>query len=187
MSNRKYCVRCKEYLPLDRFQRKTRAPDGRTNVCKKCRSEELKRAYRKNLFTFLTRLKRSYCNSRGIPFNLDKGYLQQCWTGVCPICNKVLTVDSKASDTQYCIDRFVPSKGYTKGNVTFLCSRCNRIKYDATIDELQKIVNWMRSVESSTTISKESTLQADGSGSAQPRPNLVSDDIVCSLQECRAT
>lgn len=41
------------------------------------------------------------------------------------------------------LDRLVPSKGYVKGNVRWISRRANRIKSDATIDELKKILKYM--------------------------------------------
>ena len=45
-------------------------------------------------------------------------------------------------------------KGYIKGNVAWISGRANRIKYDASIEELRQIVDWMERV---TTIPKGST------------------------------
>ncbi len=39
--------------------------------------------------------------------------------------------------------RLVPSKGYVKGNVRWISRRANRIKSDASIDEIKKILKYM--------------------------------------------
>jgi hypothetical protein len=41
------------------------------------------------------------------------------------------------------LDRIDSSKGYIKGNVMIISWRANRIKSDATIGELKKILNYM--------------------------------------------
>ena len=46
--------------------------------------------------------------------------------------------------------------------MTWISGRANRIKYDATLDELKQIVAW---VERVTTIPQGSTAQANGVGS----------------------
>lgn len=46
--------------------------------------------------------------------------------------------------------------------MTWISGRANRIKYDATLDELKQIVAW---VERVTTIPQGSTAQANGAGS----------------------
>ena len=59
------------------------------------------------------------------------------------------------------IDRVDPNKGYTIDNCVPCCQLCNRMKWDTTynvwITQMKKILNHIG--ESSTTISKESTLK----------------------------
>lgn len=43
------------------------------------------------------------------------------------------------------IDKKIPSRGYTKENAALLCWRCNNLKRDATVKELQTIINWINS------------------------------------------
>lgn len=68
------------------------------------------------------------------------------------------------------IDRLDSKKGYTKENCVACCKICNIMKnkfpIDLFIDKINKIYNNFHN-ESSTTISKESTLQANGNGSAE--------------------
>lgn len=42
------------------------------------------------------------------------------------------------------IDRIDPNDGYVQGNVRIICWRANRIKSDASIDELKKILRYMQ-------------------------------------------
>jgi len=64
---------------------------------------------------------------------------------VCPIFSTPLTWTNKISNDTPSIDRLIPSEGYVKGNVAFISMRANRIKSDASIEDLEKIVNWMKS------------------------------------------
>jgi hypothetical protein len=41
------------------------------------------------------------------------------------------------------IDRLDSSLGYVKGNVKIICWRANRVKSDATVEELRAILNFM--------------------------------------------
>lgn len=91
-------------------------------------------------------------------------YLKSIWTGVCPIFNIPISFNHKGRGSTFSahLDRLIPEKGYVKGNVTWISGRANRIKYNATLDELKQIVAW---VERVTTIPQGSTVQADGTGS----------------------
>ena len=67
------------------------------------------------------------------------------------------------------IDRVDSTKHYTKENCVPCCFICNRMKNKYSIDVfLEKIKQiYYNHNESSTTISKESTLQANGSGNGE--------------------
>lgn len=75
------------------------------------------------------------------------------------------------------IDRLDNNIGYTKENCVTACSKCNRMKsnlnYLDFMQHIKKIVN-----KGSTTISKESTLQANGNGNGELP--IKEDDIVYS-------
>lgn len=42
------------------------------------------------------------------------------------------------------LDRIVTSLGYVKGNVAVISWRANRLKTDATLEEMEAITRWMR-------------------------------------------
>jgi hypothetical protein len=42
------------------------------------------------------------------------------------------------------LDRINPEKGYVIGNVNWISGRANRIKYNATIYELESILSYMK-------------------------------------------
>jgi len=66
----------------------------------------------------------------------------------CECCGVTFDVgykfDRQKKDNSPSLDRFEPSVGYVKGNVFLVCWRCNNLKRDATADELQTIVDWMK-------------------------------------------
>lgn len=73
------------------------------------------------------------CRDCGRELSLDMFYKNG--TGYRPECK-----DCKKKAE---LDRLVPSKGYVKGNVRWISRRANRIKSDATIDELKKILKYV--------------------------------------------
>jgi hypothetical protein len=69
----------------------------------------------------------------------------------CPCCgisiNYEYKQDARKTNASPSIDRIDTQKGYIIGNVALICWRCNNLKRDATADELEMIVRWMRSHE----------------------------------------
>ena len=66
----------------------------------------------------------------------------------CPVFGMKLIANSGGKRTADCspsIDRIDPSKGYVKGNVCVISHRANTIKNDGTIEEHQKVIDYMKS------------------------------------------
>jgi hypothetical protein len=64
---------------------------------------------------------------------------------VCPILGIDLVIGAgRASICSPTLDRVIQELGYTKGNVQVISWRANRIKNDATIEELLKVVKYMK-------------------------------------------
>lgn len=64
---------------------------------------------------------------------------------ICPVLGTKLEVGKEwVHDRSPSIDRIVPNKGYTKDNCIVVSCRSNRIKNNATIEELEKVVNFYK-------------------------------------------
>ena len=50
--------------------------------------------------------------------------------------------NGRPQDNSPTLDRIVPEKGYVKGNVIVVSMRANRLKSDATIQELRQIASF---------------------------------------------
>lgn len=53
----------------------------------------------------------------------------------------------KRTDNSPSVDKIIPAKGYTPGNIVVLSWRANRIKNDAEIEELLKIYNFFTKLD----------------------------------------
>lgn len=91
----------------------------------------------------------------GIPFDdrLTSVYLSD-WlrkTPRCPCCGTDFLTDyknlRKPLPNSPTVERIYPERGYVLGNVALICFRCNTLKRDATIEELEKVVAWMKTVQ----------------------------------------
>jgi hypothetical protein len=54
------------------------------------------------------------------------------------------TFGKAQSDSSPTLDKIDNAKGYTKGNIIWVSSRANRIKSDATLDELEKLIEYVK-------------------------------------------
>jgi hypothetical protein len=118
--------------------------------CKTCyieRNKGYQKRYRdENRFAIRMKSCRARAKEKGIPFGLTTEYLQDIWTGVCPAFNIPLDINAKRGKVGHAqLDKVDPSKGYVQGNVVWLSERANRIKDDATLEDLERLAAWLKS------------------------------------------
>lgn len=76
-----------------------------------------------------------------VPCNLDEGDI--LIPKFCPILNIPISphATGRAWNTPT-VERLVPSKGYVKGNIIIISWRANRLKCDASFDEIERLYNF---------------------------------------------
>lgn len=63
----------------------------------------------------------------------------------CPMLGLVLKVNiEKTKENSPSLDRIIPEKGYVKGNIIVISHKANRIKNNASLDDLEKIVEYLK-------------------------------------------
>lgn len=73
----------------------------------------------------------------------------------CPLLNIPLTLDAgKRTENTATLDRIIPRNGYVQGNIAVMSWRANRIKNDATIEELEQIVVGLKRLRSDNSWSE---------------------------------
>ena len=90
--------------------------------------------------------RRALCS--GLPFNLtiDDIHIPK----ICPVLGLSLEVCAGSGGaTSPSLDRIVPPLGYTKGNVLVISGEANRLKSNATLDQLKRLVSY---VSANTTV-----------------------------------
>ena len=140
----KICPSCKEDKPLNEYHKNSQNPYWKLEVyCKVCRKIQSRQWRIDNFFKAQDRSKRAECKQKGILYNLTPQYLEELWTGTCPIFGVSLIKGSGQTETSPSIDRIRPDLGYVKGNVQFISARANRIKYNASAGELRQIADYI--------------------------------------------
>ena len=87
---------------------------------------------------FLLSAAKTRAKQKGLPFNLEVGDVLV--PTLCPALGIPLAIGSgMCSDNSPSIDRVIPELGYVKGNINVISRRANRIKNDATPDELYRV------------------------------------------------
>ena len=120
----------------------------RFSVCNNCEKARFYKRYRDNpipqlLYNFKKRAKLT-----GVPFNLKPIDIRKKLDLVgskCPILGvemKISKLGSKNNDLTPSIDRIDPKKGYVKDNIVVVSMKANRIKTDATVDEIRKVADF---------------------------------------------
>jgi hypothetical protein len=75
-----------------------------------------------------------------LPFDVDAKYLDSIRPqgDICPLLGiKMVQNKGVLKDNSITIDRLIPELGYIKGNVLWCCYKANRMKNNATLDELK--------------------------------------------------
>lgn len=79
---------------------------------------------------------------KGFDFDLELEDIPQI-PSICPVLNIPIIINEgnhQPTDNSPSVDRIDSTKGYIKGNIRIISNRANRIKADATIDELRRVL-----------------------------------------------
>ncbi len=89
--------------------------------------------------------RRIYAKRKGILFDIDLDYLVDIFPkdSTCPILGEKMEWAQGCKKNSPNLDRLIPSKGYTKGNLIWISTKANLIKTDACGKEVKKVADWM--------------------------------------------
>ena len=82
-----------------------------------------------------------------IPFDLTLEYLISIAPNICPVFGTELSwghQTGKILQTSASLDKIDPDKGYVIGNVQWLSNLANTMKSKATIEQLSKFADWVK-------------------------------------------
>lgn len=142
-TNKNYYHRHKERL---REVQRLRSLEDYTNPEKKNKKLSAQTRWRQNNpeKNILNRVKQR-CKRGDIEFNLELSDI--IIPEVCPVLDIKLIQAGEIWDNSPSIDRIDNSKGYIKGNIQIISMRANRIKCDASSQELRLLADYIEKLE----------------------------------------
>lgn len=105
-----------------------------------------------------------------LPFDLDLEYLRSICPDICPVFKIQLDWGSwgeknqRPLDNSPSVDKIVPQLGYVRGNVACISWKANRLKSNATWNDLLKLSEWLKGKINGTTTSTSSSIQQHTNG-----------------------
>lgn len=88
---------------------------------------------------------RTRTKGKDVPFNLTNEYLFDRLPTHCPVLGvEFVWIGAGTNWASPSIDRIKPELGYVEGNVAVISRRANMIKSDATLEEVSKVLEWMK-------------------------------------------
>ncbi len=130
-------------LPLNLFGKHFACKFGVNTVCKECRKPLSKATWSRTSAEYRMWNRAKFrAKEKGLPFNLVIDDIEI--PEFCP----VLGVPFIEGDPDYTtsLDRLIPEKGYVKGNVMVMTNKANRMKSNATKEEVVKLLKFMEGV-----------------------------------------
>lgn len=120
--------------------------------------EKAREYYKEHPETFVLHNIKTRAKKLGVPFSLTADDIE-C-PEFCPVLGIRLerSLNPKGGVTDFAptVDRLIPEIGYVKGNVMVISHKANRIKNDATVDELMTVAIFYRDLFDAKKYGKES-------------------------------
>lgn len=138
------CTKCHEVLPFGRFHKHKTCLFGINTVCKTCRLPASKKNYDNMSMEYrLWNAAKWRAKKFGIPFTITIDDIMIPET--CPVLGiPLVRGEGRAVDSSPSLDQRSPRAGYTPENIVVISWRANWLKNNANLDELEKLIDWMK-------------------------------------------
>jgi hypothetical protein len=155
------CVECEKARSTDRYRADPGAREYHKEKLRKLRLDPVKRAREasRNLARRHADLRRclvwgarARAKKLGRAFVLTVDDVPEI-PAVCPVLGiPIFFAGKKHTDNSPTLDRIDSRLGYVRGNVAVISMRANKLKSDATPDEMLRLSQWMAAHQSSNTV-----------------------------------
>lgn len=138
------CVKCGEMKPFSEYHKHVGCLHGVNTVCKVCRKPLSSKQYQKskqNYRLWYSARSRARKANREFTITVEDVVIPE----ICPVLNRPLV---KGTDYAPSIDRLDSNKGYTPDNIRIISRRANVLKNNATLSELEMIIDYVRETNS---------------------------------------
>lgn len=124
----------------------------RFSSCRLCENKSANIKYKSNPIPQLLSAAKIRAEKKRVEFNLTSDYLKSIFPPnyICPVLgikmqhNKGNKGGGGGSNNSPTIDRIDSSKGYVKGNVLIISFLANKIKTDASVEQIEKVLKFYR-------------------------------------------
>lgn len=150
------CPKCGETKSASEFYKNKSRWCGVTCWCKRCHLDDQAKRHSKNpekyrnqrindpRMNMLTGAKRR-AMLKGIEFSITINDIVV--PAVCPVLGIPLVVnENSAKENSPTLDRVDVSKGYVAGNIFVISARANRLKNDASLDEMRAVIAYAEQI-----------------------------------------
>ncbi len=138
------CSKCRAAKDLADFYVNTASKIKLHTACKTCMKGSARTSHKKNIAKYLLESAKARSLVSGIEFSLQLQDLDV--PSHCPVFGIEMQYGTGRgrTDASYSVDRIDNTRGYVKGNVAVISWLANRLKNDATLDQLERVCVWMR-------------------------------------------
>lgn len=143
-----HCVLClkeKQRINGNKYAKKYR--DNHTEELREKSRNEYSKFGKKFIYLMWSRAKKR-AEEKNLPFNLELSDINI--PDLCPVLGVEFSVNKTGKgpgDYSPSLDRINCKTGYTKDNVRVICFKANRIKSDAELHEVEKVLEYMKSTQ----------------------------------------
>jgi hypothetical protein len=104
--------------------------------------DKRREAYDRNIIVSMLYRAKRRAEERGLEFSIDVEDI--IIPNTCPVLGTEIKRVWGKKESSPSLDRMDPTKGYTKENSVVISNRANRLKSDATLEDITKIMEYMK-------------------------------------------